>query len=479
MQHSNARAAILALRALLWAAAGLVAGETAAQTGGGGERPAAPADTVLANYVARSDPSFAWHERATYWRRGAEIVELTLHSQTWRDTLWKHQLVLIKPRTVATPEHALLIIGGGRWRDEYEAAPAGEELPDGSELFLRIADRFETIVVVLGQVPHQPLFDRTEDQLIAYTFDQYLKTGDENWPLLLPMVKSAVRAMDAGAAAARREWGTPLESFTVLGGSKRGWTTWLVGAVDERAVALAPAVLDALDMERHFPRQTAVWGVPSVEIAPYTDLGLHEVLGSADGAGLRRIVDPYEYRASLTQPKLVVLATNDAYFPVDSANLYWDDLPEPKYLLYLPNDEHSIEDYRRLIASVGALHDAAAGAATLPDLAWEYRWGTDAVVLCVRSDPAPRTVQLWTAESSDRDFRDAVWNRARAARGGAQRFEIPRPSAGFSAVFAEIVYGSGRSAHSFSTNLAVLASAENDDLGPLPRGEPGVCEAER
>lgn len=427
--------------------------------------------SALATYVAKPDATYEWRVRGRYRYHGSELVELQLHSQTWRDVVWKHQLILIKSPHVVDENRGLLIVGGGRWHDDLETDAAPDELPDGGRLFVAIARRLQTVVAVLGQVPYQPLFDRNEDKLIAYTFDQYLKTGDAEWPLLLPMVKSAVRAMDASAEAAKREWGTPLAQFTVLGGSKRGWTTWLTAAVDRRVTALAPTVIDALNMREHFPYQTRTWGKPSDKIQPYTDLNLPEILGSDAGAPLRRIVDPFEYRAAITQPKLVVLATNDRYFPVDSANLYWDALEGPKYLLYLPNNEHSISDYRRLIPSLRALHASVGSGGPLPALDWEYRWDGDGFELCVDAMPRPAHVQIWRAASASRDFRDSVWSAEPSTqREGVFSVGVRRPEHGYVATFAEAVFGRGRRAYSFSTNLAILGAQMSDDTGPRPLG---------
>jgi PhoPQ-activated pathogenicity-related protein len=441
-------------------------------------QPDAATATVLADYVARPDASYSWEVRARYRSHGAEVVLLHLRSQTWRDTLWKHQLLLVRPRHIATPEQGLLVIGGGRWRDEYDTGPAAAEIEEDAEIFVRIASRLDTVVAVLGQVPFQPLFGMTEDRLIAHSFDQYLQSGDPEWPLLLPMVKSAVRAMDATVAAAGDEWQMSIERFTVLGGSKRGWTTWLTAAVEPRVSALVPAVIDALNMARHFPYQTAVWGAPSAEIAPYTELNLHEALAAdaGSGASLRAIVDPYSYRQSITQPKLVVLATNDAYFPLDSANLYWDDLVGTKHLLYLPNDEHSIEDYGRLVATLRALHTANATGTELPRLDWEFVWREDGALLCVAGEVAPRAIDIWQAISSDLDFRDATWTSS-PARGTDDRYliDVAAPAEGYAAVFAEARFGRGRRAFTVSTNVAVLAAPGLPAPGPKPRGVDGVC----
>jgi PhoPQ-activated pathogenicity-related protein len=57
-----------------------------------------------------------------------------------------------------------------------------------------IAVALGSVVVIASQIPNQPLYfadesnvPRSEDAIIAYSFDKFLKTGDEEWPVLLPM----------------------------------------------------------------------------------------------------------------------------------------------------------------------------------------------------------------------------------------------------------------------------------------------------
>lgn len=440
--------------------------------------PDSPPDQALAAYLAAPDATYEWRVRARHRRAGAEIVELTLHSQTWRDAVWKHQLFLIRPAgAVAEARQGLFVIGGGRWRDDYETAPAAD-LPGGAALFLQMAEQLGTVVAVLGQVPFQPLFGMTEDELIGHTFEQYLASGDAEWPLLLPMVKSVVRGMDAVQAFAAEEWGAALERFTVIGGSKRGWTTWLTGAAEPRAAALMPVVIDALNFALHMPYQSTVWGVPSPELAPYTRRNLHEVLGDARGEALRRIVDPFSYRDRLLQPKVVVVATNDEYFPLDSMNLYWDALPEPKYALYLPNERHGVEDYARVIATLGALHRHAAQGVPLPKLDWEFEPRDGALRLCVRGSPAPAAVAAWTAESADAGFVEARFIREPTAlEGGVHVFDLEWPAGGYRAVFGEALFDGGDgSVFTLSTNVR-LADARGvpPSEATAIMGSPGVC----
>jgi PhoPQ-activated pathogenicity-related protein len=70
------------------------------------------------------------------------------------------------------------------------------------------------------------------------TRDHYLRdTSRPDWLVRFPMVKASLRAMDAMTefvAQVHPELGCQLDYYIVSGASKRGWTTWDVGAVDPK-----------------------------------------------------------------------------------------------------------------------------------------------------------------------------------------------------------------------------------------------------
>ena len=156
-------------------------------------------ETALDRYVAKPDDSYQYSLVDTIDGAGITTYIIDMTSQTWRSAaevnnpVWEHWVQIIVPDG-ADFETAILLIDGG---NSSNPQPTG---PDTDAL--ELANATGRIVVHLPNVPNQPLiftdegFPRSEDEIIAYTLNQFLNGGDEEWPLLLPMVKAAVRAMD-------------------------------------------------------------------------------------------------------------------------------------------------------------------------------------------------------------------------------------------------------------------------------------------
>ena len=383
------------------------------------------------DYVNALDEAYDWETTGeAKIGLGAAVTSLSLTSQVWRGIRWTHRLQIVIPPEMRYPQTAMLVITGG--------APGQQEL-----LYLAmVANMLSAPVVVLGDIPNQPLFDGlTEDRLIAYTFDQYLVTGESDWPLLFPMTRAAVRAMDAVEEYTAEAWEIPVSSFYVTGASKRGWTTWFTAVVaPERCVGIAPMVYDNLNLPAQMAHQVEAWGDYSEQISDYTERGLPERLVTDSGSRLGEIVDPYTYRARATMPKLIISGTNDRYWPLDAANLYFDELPKPRYLLYVPNSGHGLEDMMRVLTAQVGFFAACTGQVPLPQLDWEYQQGRH-LSLLISSDVAPQQVWKWTADSATRDFRDAVWQKSEAPEhGGRYVASMHYPDDGYRAIFAEAVY---------------------------------------
>lgn len=422
-----------------------------------------PARGGLDDYLRKPDPSFAWSFVATRPAPGATIHHLKLTSQTWKGIVWTHNLSIIEPDDVAYPDAALLYITGGKIGDE----PRGGDLAAG----LAMAKVCRARVAVLPQVPNQPLLDgKTEDTLIAETFVRYLDSKDEDWPLLFPMVKSAVRAMDA-VQAFGKEKGKPVARFVVTGASKRGWTTWLTGAADPRVMAIAPMVIPTLKMEAQNRHQLENFGGKfSEQIHDYTERGLTDKRDDSESVRLRSMIDPYFYRERLARPKLQINGTNDPYWTLDSMNLYWDELPGPKWVVYLPNAGHGLDQHRDYaVDGVGALFRHAIGGKPFPRLSWKHDDADGKLRLRVESDPAPRSAKLWSATSATLDFRKSRWTATDIPPSGSIAVQLVPPPAGNLAFFADLEYEIDGLPYHLSTQIrqTYVKAAEQ---GKGPRG---------
>jgi PhoPQ-activated pathogenicity-related protein len=407
----------------------------------------------LVDYVRRPDPAFRWSQESPQDVKGSREVRAELVSQSWRGFEWKHRLRVVKPNELRHRDLAVLIVGGDSLREFVE--------PE------RLAAAAGVPVALLADVPNQPLFGQSEDALISFTFTQYLRSEDADWPLLLPMTKAAVRALDAVAAIAARDWQLEIRRFVVTGASKRGWTSWLTAVADARVAGIAPVVFDNLNFAAQLKNQHAVWGSYSPEIGDYTERGLAQVIDTERGRKLRAMVDPYEHLDALGRvAKLLVNGTNDPYWEVGAVGFYWPDVPGAKSILEIPNAGHGAGRDARVAPTLAAFVTRVAEGRAMPDLRWADE--DPSVVPAVISNEEPSAVGFWQATAGSRDFRNARWRRFPARR-VSDRFVVDAPAGGFIASFAEAEYTAPTGAFTLSTPVRIRSNAPARPIEPTAR----------
>lgn len=407
--------------------------------------------TALDRYIAKPDSSYHWKTVKQVSTPGATTWIVDMTSQTWRTTdevdrpSWQHWLIIVKPDDVRSDTGLLFITGGANGGDP----PAG---PDARTLQLALLSH--SVVATLKMVPNQPLVfhgdghPRKEDDLVAYTWDQYFKTGDPTWPARNPMVKSAVRAMDTiTAAMARPDAGnTKVDKFVVAGGSKRGWTTWITGAVDPRVVAIIPIVIDVLNVETSMRHHFAAYGFWAPSVGDYVHHKIFSRLNSPRMKSLQTLVDPYCYRDRLTMPKYIMNASGDQFFLPDSSRFYFDDLKGPKYLRYFPNADHSL-DGTHAVENLLAFYLTLLKNKPRPEISWSF---ADDGSIRVKTDRTPARVLLWQATNPKaRDFRveslgkKYTSSELKPTESGQFVARVSKPARGWTAFFVELTYDIG------------------------------------
>jgi PhoPQ-activated pathogenicity-related protein len=220
------------------------------------------------------------------------------------------------------------------------------------------------------------------------------------------------------------------------------WATWFASEVTpERLAGIVPMVYNNLNLPAQMAHQLETWGEYSEMLTPYTQRGLPDLVTTTPGRKLAEMIDPYTYRERATMPKLIMIGTNDTYWTLDAADLYFPELPEPKYLLYMPNEGHSLSNLMRVINAQRGFFAACVGGKPLPKPQWRFRETGRSLLLVMTSTPEPKEVSVWTATAPTRDFREATWTQeVLKCRDGCWIGSLRWPEEGFAAIFGEYVY---------------------------------------
>ena len=392
----------------------------------------------------------------------AQAVNLT--SQAWlteadwgaewggKDAQWWHVMYIITPSVVTHADWRSLYITGLNNKDPIPSA-TGEDLAITAALAMSTGQ----VYVTLFQVPNFPIYLKNEhgdgqdsrpygdDDLLAHTFTHYmdyvrgggdpLSAPQSEWVVLLPMTKAAFAAMAAAEEILHDTAGKT--NWIVSGASKRGWTTWLVGAVDsqrdasvQRVRAINPIVLDGLHFEETLKLHYSAYGGWSFTMRAFQDAGFTGRIDSAEVKHLWSLIDPYYYASRLLQmPKYVMDGTGDEWFIPDDSRYWIDSMRDGSQddagsgndndglskltLGMFPDSDHSMAfAIPAFTPSLSVWMNSVIANAPIPRISWSLDYTAGQIV--VRVAPAfaqmKRTVQVWRsatcqAESPRRDFR--------------------------------------------------------------------------
>jgi len=434
---------------------------------------------LLEQYVKLDDGAFSYQQISSISKPGLTAYIYKLTSQNWRmpsevnRTLWDHRLTVVVPDNLTNDKAILFIFGGENTADFLTPDPKH------LELLATFANLSGSIAIQINQVPNQPLVfadepgtARSEDDLIAYSFDTAMGSNDYTWAGYLPMTKSVIKTMDAvQSISGELNLSYRPREFVLAGFSKRGAITWLSAAVDKRVIAISPGVYDSINFAPSIENQRITYGKFPDPLKEYNRRNVLDRFRIHEGRQLTDVVDPYTYRDTLSIPKYIINATGDQFYPPDSSRFYFNQLKGETLLRYLPNTDHGGSDGGFESAMLGLLawYQKIVNGIPRPAIHWNLAQ-TNLLSVTV-SDPTA-TALLWSAENVNaKDFRLETFGPNWQATplpippDGKMDIALQMPTTGWKGYFVELTFqGISGISEKYTTPVFVLPDTDPFEL---------------
>ncbi|CAH1784288.1 unnamed protein product [Owenia fusiformis] len=386
--------------------------------------------TPLDDYVHRPDSSYSWREVASYSKPGAQVYVVNMTSQIWKDatvttrSLWWHFLVIALPTNVEHWDASFVYISNGN-NEDINPPHENQYRVNASSMY---AAAMGAPVAYLMHIPNQHMYfvddpdqiRRREDGITAWTWMQWLTVNNATDPDLLirlPMIKATVRAFDTVAAFAKeKDSRYNIDKFMPAGESKRGWTTWMVGAVDRRVFAMTPMVLSILNFKQVLMKHWQSLGGWTFAFGDFYTEGVTAHFDNPNLQLMADVVDPFSYRHRLDMPKMYIQGASDEFFQCDDSSYFYPEMKQPFFLVNLENTGHNLRghDARIFSNNVAFFHNALAGR-PWPSIEWEIQNDDELRLgsITVRTLEVPSSIRVWYSITTQhvqgrRDFRQRI-----------------------------------------------------------------------
>jgi len=328
-------------------------------------------------------------------------TEFSFSSGAWHGTSWTNRVRVFEPKHNLFPGTASLLF----LMEPFVVDGIGGQIA---------ADAAGTTLVMVYDVPNQPLWGHREDGLLGYSVREEARTGDATWSLAFPMTRSTVRSMDAVQAWSAKSGGQRIRDFVLIGFSKRGLSAWLASP-DPRVRALVSLGYNNLNLEGQAQLQKRNWGALSEHWTQMIGPDFERELQTPKGEALTRTWDPYSFIGDIKIPKLLVDATNNDYWSLDSPTQFAASLRGTTNWLYVANSGHYMERAAVPLVQTSASwirRTLAKRTLSNPTLSFS------ATQLELHA-PGASGATLYYAWNNSRDFRQSTWAQTPMTKRGA------------------------------------------------------------